>query len=234
MLPLYEAKMIHHYDTKWATYEPDGSTRDVTPDEKRDPEFFVMPRYWVHEAEVDKKLDGKWDKTWMLGWRRIARSTDERTLLTTMLPKLAYGDSVFLLLPSRAGGHRGPLQAALTSFVFDFATRQKMGGTNANFFLVEQLPVPQPSRIQHLPAWVGEHVDRLNGQRLDAGSAAQLRADLDALMFHVYGISRADSDYILETFPIVKKKDIAAHGEYRTKRLILEAYDRLEGTSNAH
>ncbi|MDA4088087.1 hypothetical protein MHAS_02732 [Mycolicibacterium hassiacum DSM 44199] len=31
----------------------------------------------------------------------------------------------------------------------------------------------------------------------------------------------------METFPIVKRKDIAAHGEYRTKRLILEIYDAM-------
>lgn len=227
MMPLYEAKMIHHYDTKWATYEPDGSTRDVTLDEKRDPDFHVMPRYWVHETEVDKKLDGKWDKTWMLGWRRIARSTDERTLLATMVPRLGYGDSLFLMLPAKAVGRRESLQAALTSYAFDFATRQKMGGTNANFFLVEQLPVPPPEALVDLPPWVADHVDRLNSQRLDPGTNAQLRAELDALMFHPYGITRDDVDYILETFPIVKRKDIAAHGEYRTKRLILEAYDQL-------
>ena len=46
-------------------------------------------------------------------------------------------------------------------------------------------------------------------------------------MFHLYGIRRDDVDFILETFPIVKRKDIAAHGEYRTKRLILEIYDEM-------
>jgi hypothetical protein len=34
-------------------------------------------------------------------------------------------------------------------------------------------------------------------------------------------------DYIMETFPIVKRKDEAAHGEYRTKRVILEIYDHM-------
>jgi hypothetical protein len=55
----------------------------------------------------------------------------------------------------------------------------------------------------------------------------ELRAELDAAMFHLYGIPRDDVDYILDTFPIVRRKDEAKHGEYRTKRLILEAYDRL-------
>ena len=32
----------------------------------------------------------------------------------------------------------------------------------------------------------------------------------------------------METFPIVKRKDVAAHGEYRTKRVILEVYDAMQ------
>lgn len=66
MLPLYEAKMIHQYDHRWATYEPDGSTRNVTLDEKQDPSFVVMPRYWVDESDIQQKLDGKWDSPWLL------------------------------------------------------------------------------------------------------------------------------------------------------------------------
>jgi hypothetical protein len=64
----------------------------------------------------------------------------------------------------------------------------------------------------------------------DVERRAQLRAELDAYMFMLYGISRDDLDYIMETFANVKRKDQAAHrGEYRTKRLILEAYDKLAG-----
>jgi hypothetical protein len=40
-------------------------------------------------------------------------------------------------------------------------------------------------------------------------------------------IARDDVDYIMETFPIVKRKDEAAHGEYLTKRIILEMYDHM-------
>src|SRR5690606_17779349 len=54
-----------------------------------------------------------------------------------------------------------------------------------------------------------------------------LRTELDALYFHLYGISRDDVDYIMETFPIVKRKDEAEHGCYRTKLAILEVYDEM-------
>jgi hypothetical protein len=55
-----------------------------------------------------------------------------------------------------------------------------------------------------------------------------LRCELDAAYFHLYGIKREDVAYILETFPIVKRKDQQAHGEYRTKRVILEIYDAMQ------
>ena len=55
-----------------------------------------------------------------------------------------------------------------------------------------------------------------------------LRCELDAAYFHLYGIGGDDVDYILETFPIVKRKDEQAHGEYRTKRVILDIYDAMQ------
>lgn len=55
-LPLYEAKLIHQFDHHWATYTPDGNSRDVTPDEKESPDFTITPRYWVQAREVWLKL----------------------------------------------------------------------------------------------------------------------------------------------------------------------------------
>lgn len=230
MLPLYEAKMIHHYDTRWATYEPDGSTRLMTEDEKarREP---PMPRYWVAEAEVDRKLDGKWDKTWFLGWRDICRSTDARTLISTAVPRAPIGDKLLLGMP-RCG--REGLQAAWSSFACDFATRQKIGGTSLKYFTFMQLPVPAPAAtVDRLRfdrpqvSWVAVMVDRLNAWVSDPVDRARVRAELDAYYFHLYGIGRDDVDYIMETFPIVKRKDEAACGDYRTKALILAAYDAM-------
>lgn len=51
-LPLYEAKLIHQFDHRWATYKPDGETREFTLAEKRDPAVTITPRYWVQNREV--------------------------------------------------------------------------------------------------------------------------------------------------------------------------------------
>ena len=55
-----------------------------------------------------------------------------------------------------------------------------------------------------------------------------LRCELDAAFFHLYGISRDDVDYIMDTFHIIRGDDEAAFHEYRTKRVILEIYDRMQ------
>jgi hypothetical protein len=55
-LPLYEAKMLHQFDHRWATYTNAEDSRDVTLTEKRDPHFVVQPRYWVREDIVEAAI----------------------------------------------------------------------------------------------------------------------------------------------------------------------------------
>jgi hypothetical protein len=55
-----------------------------------------------------------------------------------------------------------------------------------------------------------------------------LRAEMDRLYGHLYGLTREELDYILDAFPIARRKDKERYGEYRTKRIVLEAYGRWE------
>jgi hypothetical protein len=69
---------------------------------------------------------------------------------------------------------------------------------------------------------------------------ALLRADLDAFYARAYGLTRDEVRYILdpadvrgpdypsETFRVLKDKEIRQFGEYRTRRLVLAAWDRME------
>ena len=61
----------------------------------------------------------------------------------------------------------------------------------------------------------------------DEEERRHLRARLDALYFHLYGLTREDAEYVLDTFPIVRKKDQAAFGCYRTRDLILAYMNAL-------
>lgn len=228
MLPLYEAKMIHHYDHRWATYEKDGSTRDVRLKEKQDPDFVVQPRYWVREEVVKDRLGTRASQDWMLGFRDICRSTDERTMITSQLPTTAVGHTLPIAFTQRG---QAVLQAAWSSFAFDYVARQKVGGTHMTYSYLMQLPSPLPYSNQDgviQADWLTARAQILQSTEGWAGVDREgIRAELDAAFFHLYGIERDDVDYIMETFAIVKRKDIAAHGEYRTKRLILEIYDAM-------
>jgi hypothetical protein len=70
--------------------------------------------------------------------------------------------------------------------------------------------------------------DRMPDRR-DTGDRAQLRAEIDAYVAHLYGLSHDEFAYILDTFPVLKRKEIAAFGEFKSKRKCLEEYDRLAG-----
>ena len=172
-----------------------------------------------------------------LGWRDISRSTDERTCIATSFPIAAVGNKIPLIFLSETALALGreTLQAVLTSFVLDYSARQKLSSTTMNFFVFMQLPVLSPTQVETASLvigitnprkWISTRVGSLNDACAPDLRVA-LRCELDALFFHLYGVERDDVDYIMETFPIVKRKDIAKHGEYRTKRLILEIYDAM-------
>jgi hypothetical protein len=147
--------------------------------------------------------------------------------------------------------------ANLNSLVFDYVTRQKVSGIHFNWTILTQLPVLPP--IAYTPADIAPRVLELvytaydlkpfaedmgyHGEPFswDEVRRAQLRAELDAYYARLYGLTRDELRYILapkdvygedfpgETFRVLKDKEIRLYGEYRTRRLVLEAWDRLDG-----
>ncbi|MFJ9833654.1 Eco57I restriction-modification methylase domain-containing protein [Streptomyces sp. NPDC101169] len=245
MLPLYEAKMVHHYDHRWATYQEDGTIRDLTAQEKQAPQLPVLPRYWVTERDVHSITEAKkWQQEWLIGFRKITNPTNERTLIVSLFPRGGLGDSGNILT-LKDTTHLAALYASTASFILDFILRQKLGGMNLNYFQFEQLPFLTPAMVEPHTDFIEKRVLELSysaydmapfaGDFGDTGAPFRwdddrrliIRAELDALFFHLYGVTRADADYILHTFPIVRRKDEAKYGSYRTKDLILTEYDRM-------
>jgi hypothetical protein len=80
------------------------------------------------------------------------------------------------------------------------------------------------------PEWIpacGVH-DRITDRR-DTGERAQLRAEIDAHVAHLYGLCHDEFAYILDTFPVLKRKEEQAFGEFISKRKCLEEFDRISG-----
>ena len=214
--------------------------------------YFTTPRYWVRDIEVENRVRNSWSPRWFLGWRDVtdARSS-VRTVVPCVIPFSAVSGKFPLIVSPRPD--LALLYANLASFALDYAGRQKIGGVSLPMFVMKQFPVLGPAvfdqptrwdsgslrewfvpRILELTytAWDLEPFARDVGYagtpfRWDGDRRFQLRCELDAAFFHLYGFVRDDVDYVMETFPIVRKNDEKAHGEYRTKRVILDTYDAL-------
>jgi hypothetical protein len=371
-IPLYEAKMVHHFDHRWATYDRDSvdeeGARDSTLIEKQSPDFEPSPRYWVPEWEVKLRaarvpsslkrgiretnpkriqkslvewlsgafitLEGRalsegdmtsilgrdcsWrvvlgvspdrflreaktlangaemqletpldqndiaflrecrgdplangialvnrmQPRWLMGWRDICRSTDERTLIASVFPPAGAGDKILIIHPRKAISEAVALISLLSSLVLDYACRQKFGGTSLKYYYLKQLPVPSPSvftrediafitpRILELTytsysmrLWAEDlghygppfewNEDRRATLRaeLDAIIAIKFGLDLDGLRYVLDPTNVKGSEYPSETFRVLKAKETARLGEYRTGRLVLDAWARLATTS---
>ncbi|MFG1956939.1 Eco57I restriction-modification methylase domain-containing protein [Nonomuraea sp. NPDC049028] len=184
LLPLYEAKMLHHFDHRFGTYLDatqaqlnKGTLPRSTPQSKDNPIYFVVPEYWVPEKAVGSRLSAKsWHRRWLLGWRDMCRRTDARTMIFSAAPSAAMGDKFLLALPQHDGTL---LQANMSSFVLDFCARQKISGSALKYFIVKQLPVLPPSAYQRECPWGrGDRLD--NWVRVRVLELAYTSYDMEA------------------------------------------------------
>ena len=258
-LPLYQGRMIHQFDHRANSVQvnPENThnpylSEVVSEAQHADPSFLPLSQYWVPAQNVEEEIPRT--RGYTLGFRDIARATDVRTFIASLVPWAGFGNKLPLLLPIDGGlGARGAacLMANLNSIGFDYVTRQKIQGTSLNWYIVEQLPVIAQDAYNRLFGQktaediVRDHVLQLTftsddmspfardlGYRgapfvWDAEERRHLRARLDALYFHLYGLSKDDAGYILDTFPIVREKDEEEFGNYRTKELILAYMNAL-------
>jgi hypothetical protein len=216
-LPLYEAKMLHQFDHRWATYEG-LDVRDTAVMEKQDPDFRVMPRYWVDKQEVDNKLAGKWDKQWLMAFRGISNFDNERTGIFSLIPRVGVGNSAPIIITTIKDCKLVTcLLANCCSLVFDFVVKTKIGRVNFNFFIVKQLPIlPPESYTPQDIEFISRRVLELVYTAWDMQPFAQdmgyegapfvwnperraiLRAELDAKYAKLYGLTRDELRYILD------------------------------------
>lgn len=284
-VPLYEGKMIWHYNHHYGTWPTEGerpnSINMPSEDELANPDSCIMPWYWVPLAAVKERLvkydkDGnvvwEWKHNWMLCFRDISKSTNERTIIATIVPKQGFNNKTPIIF-EESGILDGTIMCGiLSSIVFDYVTRQKVGGKSMNFFYVKQFPVLTPEHIpsamqwqivkrvaelcyfnHDMDGWASELWEEMNEEQraelpqlgaqqpwiYNPERRAILQAELDAIFAHLYGLNTEDLRYILdpedvcgkgcinETFRVLKDNELRQYGEYRTKRLVLEAWDKF-------
>lgn len=220
-LPLFEGKMIHQFIHN-----------------------FTDPRYWISEKDgrAEQLKRGEMDhkqlmayQNYRLGFRDVARNTDERTMISTVIPQRVFAGNTLITSTSP----QNPLEllsivSLLNSFSFDYFIRQKVTA-HCNMFYVFQVPMPRLTKkdpafrpivtraaqlictttgFDDLAKEVGLKSHKEGAT--DPVERGRLRAELDGLIAHLYGLTEEEFAYILTTFPLVPDPvKIAAQNAFR-------------------
>ncbi len=183
--------------------------------------------------------------------------TDLRTVRACILPAWGAGNKApFVLFPGLSAVEHSKrsvlLCTVMNSFVFDYVTRQKFSGGSLNKYILIQLPVVNPptgpcpwNHELRLDDWIlkrGAELSLTGNHLVGLAEGLGLRSkpfpwddrrrfligcELDAAYFLLYGVEANSVEYILETFPILKRKEEQQYGEYRTRNTILEIYEEM-------
>ena len=266
LVPLYEGKMFWQFDHRYSSlglFGEDGTgslfePKPVVLDFKQQTNYSIVPRYWIPSHLVQERWQQKgWKQPWTIAWRDIARATDERTVIASVLPAaVGVGNTAGLLMPLVDDKHAACLLAVLNSLVVDFIERIKQSSAHVNLYYLKQLPIlpPEafsPEDVEFIASRVAQltrTADDINAVWLteypaytfqEPRARLSIRAQLDAYIAKMYGLTREELAYILDptavmgpdhpsvTFPGLKRKETELYGEYLTQRLVLTAYDAI-------
>ena len=210
-------------------------------------QFEMRPQaqtYWVDKAGGRQVLLGKSQpdkdqiltyQRYRIAYRAIARGTDSRTMISSILPRNCFSsNSMNVAFEPTDERTQLVLLAFLNSFSFDHYLRQQVRA-NLTMFFIYQCPVPRLtnsnpnfsllwSRASRLICTTPEFDDLAkavglkshNNGAADPAERAKLRAELDGLVAHLYGLTEAEFAHILGTFPLVPQPvKVAAQNAYR-------------------
>ena len=220
-----------------------------------DPAAIPTPYYWVRSQEVESRVPPSWPHRWLMGWRDVTTAITERTVVSTVMPIVGVGHTCPLFFPMSGGPTAAAcLLANLNCFPLDYVARQKLGGIHLTYNILNQLPVLSPVSYETATLW-DSSIKRINWLlprilellyadwslkdfardcgylgppfKWDVGRRLSIECEINAAFFHFYGLDQSDTEHILESFNLVRDRDVAEFGEYRIKRVILEIYDAM-------
>ena len=256
-IPLLEAKMIHHFNPRHGDFDgataKGHKLPEADPARLADPTYQPTGRYWVSQQSLQNALPNGWHRRWFIGWRDICRSTDERTVITSAVPPFAVANNLPVSQIERSE-LAACFVACASSMALDFMARFKVGGAHLNLFIAKQLPFVPPQRFdepapwqadQSLRQWITPRAleliytcDTLSDFARDCGHQGPahswdierrkaLRAQLDAAFFKLFGLARPQVLRALDSFAVLKRKEMRLHGSFQSAEAIMNHFDRL-------
>lgn len=250
-LPLYQGRVIHHFDF-WAGRYLHGAGRNVRWADNPQDEKLVRPQYLMSALDFRRHVVDQ--SRLRVAMRDVARSTDTRTLIAAAVPAFPCNHKVPILSISDSSVQKTVcLAALLSSLLFDFVVRVRLGGTSLVWSMLAECPLPliqlerkSEIRLVHnstcltllhrhfAPEWMKlkelypELADRewKHWWAVTEADRLRLRVEIDALSADLYGLEPDDFDWIVRDDPKDPK------GFYRVDRQ-LPFRERLTGLAAA-
>jgi len=245
MVPLYEGRLGHQYDYRYASYE-NGLLRSAEVWQRQNTQWSIGTNYYVPYEQYSRKLSTDSDQvnSALLGFRRVSRNTDERTCIASILPPTAasYG---WILTMGASARDMTILCALYNSFIFDYLLRCFLSQPSIPLGTFMQIAAPNCQLLQPFEDSIVEKTfeliftsEEMRDYATEMGYCGepfvwneerrrQLMCELDALFFKIYGIDECSIDWIMDTFPIVKEKELKQYQEYRLCNLIKQFFRNL-------
>ncbi len=233
----------------------DDNAKELSVEELRNPNKFVDSRYWLESTLQEERFPGRW----FLAYRMITNSTNERGSIVTIIPERPCGHSITIitgLSPLTSGLVCANMNTFVFDFVarlkipgmnFNHWILKQLPIFPSSIYSQTDIEFITPRLLElvysayDLKPFAEDMGYKGKPFQWDEERRALLRSELDAYYAKLYGLTRDELRYILdpqdvygpdypgETFRVLKDKEIRQYGEYRTRRLVLEAWDRLEG-----
>lgn len=226
-LPLYEGKMVSHFDPSFQLWESGagkGSKWRSTDIYSKE----IRPQFIIPEAVF--RIESKYSNYCRVAFRNTAPATNERTLVAACLPPVPCGNSAQIYHFDSFGIKNCLILASfMCSFVMDFTLRQRLAGRNINKFIVADLPISKAAfedsansyRVLHVaarltfihrrfaPEWLKlkqefpelEQKEWKQWWAMTEADRLRLRVEIDALCADLYGLDPDDFDWIVRDDP---------------------------------
>ena len=256
-VPMYEGKMVQSFDHRAASVvvnprnlHRSGQPVEATLEQHQSHKWLPNFRYFVNQTSLND--DGP--REYVLTYKRITAPTNVRTMIAAIGPYTAYetnANNILLPIGTDADSYCR-IAANLNSLALDYVVRQKIQGITLNWYIVEQLPFIAPEDYgrefgnKTSSEVVCDHVLRLTYTAHDMRPFARdlgydgdpfiwddeerrhLQCRLDAMYFHLYGLSKEDAGHVMDTFTIVKEQDELEFDRYRTRDMVLAYMNSLD------
>jgi hypothetical protein len=216
LFPLYQGAMIHQFDFCHAQYESGSGNKAKWRKPDKDTKT-LLSQYLMEQQKYYESTSRHLSK---LVYRKVTRSTDQRSMIASIIPDFPCGDSLYVV--SSENIDNWVLCMVFNSFVFDFCVRLRLAGINLN--TIDEFPIFKPETInpykrlevflaclnfvspEFSPNWLQlthqfDNLGKVSLSKLLAitpHERLRLRSMLDAIVAELYGLDYDDFAYILK------------------------------------